>query len=81
MAQYTELLWEMVARRRMGGEKARWRVVVDGEELDEGVEGLGGKFGVMEAGTREKVGEGAQGRFDLGHRGRVVNYVVGICRG
>lgn len=27
VAQYTELLWEMVARRR-GGEKARWRVVV-----------------------------------------------------
>jgi peroxin-16 len=27
-AQYTELLWEMVARRRMGGDKARWRVVV-----------------------------------------------------
>ena len=27
IAQYTELLWEMIARRR-GGEKARWRVVV-----------------------------------------------------
>jgi peroxin-16 len=27
MAQYTELLWEMLARRR-GGEKSRWRVVV-----------------------------------------------------
>ncbi|KIW39057.1 uncharacterized protein PV06_08870 [Exophiala oligosperma] len=27
MAQYTELLWEMLARRR-GGEKTRWRVVV-----------------------------------------------------
>ncbi|KAI1614802.1 peroxisome membrane protein [Exophiala viscosa] len=27
IAQYTELLWEMVARRR-GGEKTRWRVVV-----------------------------------------------------
>ncbi|KAK5462636.1 hypothetical protein LTS15_002348 [Exophiala xenobiotica] len=27
VAQYTELLWEMVARRR-GGEKTRWRVVV-----------------------------------------------------
>lgn len=28
VAQYTELLWEMVARRRLGGDKARWRVVV-----------------------------------------------------
>ena len=28
IAQYTELLWEMVARRRLGGDKARWRVVV-----------------------------------------------------
>ncbi|OCT45540.1 peroxisomal membrane protein pex16 [Cladophialophora carrionii] len=27
IAQYTELLWEMIARRR-GGEKTRWRVVV-----------------------------------------------------
>ena len=27
MAQYTELLWEMIAKRR-GGEKARWRVVI-----------------------------------------------------
>lgn len=27
MAQYTELLWEMLARRR-GGEQSRWRVVV-----------------------------------------------------
>ncbi|EXJ80054.1 hypothetical protein A1O3_08340 [Capronia epimyces CBS 606.96] len=27
VAQYTELLWEMIARRR-GGEKTRWRVVV-----------------------------------------------------
>jgi peroxin-16 len=27
MAQYTELLWEMLAKRR-GGEKSRWRVVV-----------------------------------------------------
>lgn len=27
IAQYTELMWEMIARRR-GGEKARWRVVV-----------------------------------------------------
>ncbi|EXJ65804.1 uncharacterized protein A1O5_11045 [Cladophialophora psammophila CBS 110553] len=27
IAQYTELLWEMIARRR-GGEKAKWRVVV-----------------------------------------------------
>lgn len=27
IAQYTELLWEMVARRR-GGEKLRWRVVI-----------------------------------------------------
>jgi peroxin-16 len=28
VAQYTELLWEMVARRRLGGDKARWRVVI-----------------------------------------------------
>lgn len=28
IAQYTELLWEMVARRHLGGEKARWRVVI-----------------------------------------------------
>jgi peroxin-16 len=28
IAQYTELLWEMVARRRLGGDKARWRIVV-----------------------------------------------------
>lgn len=28
VVQYTELLWEMVARRRLGGDKARWRVVV-----------------------------------------------------
>jgi peroxin-16 len=28
IAQYTELLWEMVARRRLGGDKARWRVVI-----------------------------------------------------
>ncbi|KAJ9651333.1 hypothetical protein H2198_009367 [Neophaeococcomyces mojaviensis] len=27
VAQYTELLWEMIARRR-GGERSRWRVVV-----------------------------------------------------
>jgi peroxin-16 len=32
IAQYTELLWEMVARRR-GGEKTRWRVVVLLESL------------------------------------------------
>jgi peroxin-16 len=28
IAQYTELLWEMIGRRRLGGDKARWRVVV-----------------------------------------------------
>jgi peroxin-16 len=28
ITQYTELLWEMVARRRLGGEKSRWRVVI-----------------------------------------------------
>lgn len=28
VAQYTELLWEMVARRRFGGDRARWRVVL-----------------------------------------------------
>lgn len=28
VAQYTELLWEMVARRRLGGDKARWRIVI-----------------------------------------------------
>lgn len=33
IAQYTELLWEMVARRRLGGDKARWRVVVLLESL------------------------------------------------
>lgn len=32
IAQYTELLWEMIARRR-GGEKTRWRVVVLFETL------------------------------------------------
>lgn len=28
VVQYTELLWEMMARRRLGGDRARWRVVV-----------------------------------------------------
>lgn len=28
VAQYTELLWEMVGRRRLGGDKSRWRVVI-----------------------------------------------------
>lgn len=32
VAQYTELLWEMIARRR-GGERTRWRVVVLLESL------------------------------------------------
>jgi peroxin-16 len=31
--QYTELLWEMVARRRLGGDKPRWRVIVLLESL------------------------------------------------
>jgi peroxin-16 len=33
IAQYTELLWEMIARRRLGGDKARWRVVIILESL------------------------------------------------
>jgi peroxin-16 len=33
IAQYTELLWEMIARRRLGGDKARWRVVLLLESL------------------------------------------------
>jgi hypothetical protein len=40
-------------------------IVIDGEELNEGVDGLGRKLRVVETGAGEKVGERAKGGFDL----------------
>jgi hypothetical protein len=39
--------------------------MIDREELHKAVEGLGSKLGVVEAGAREKVRQGAKGGFNL----------------
>lgn len=49
--------------------------MVDGEELNEGVQGFGGKLCVVEARTRKQVGERAEGGFDL-RDGRGVPYHI-----
>jgi hypothetical protein len=53
--------------------------MVDGEELYEGMEGLGGELRIAQTGTRQEISQRPQGGFDLRDGGGIGGDVCRVC--